>query len=283
MAGPDSPGSCYLLQTEDNTDRTWSLVLDLGSGAFGALQQHIDPRDIDAICLSHLHADHCADLVGLAVWARYAPGGPLPPIPCYGPSTTVWRVRQLADHGRGERGGIDAYAAAPARPAPSSEGTTARGTIVAGGAFRVRNWVAGRQVQVGPFTITPSSARHPVEAYSIRVVTAMDHPNQAVFVYSGDSDLVPELEDSARGADLLLCEAGFVHGRDTVGGVHMTGRQAGELAAKAGAGKLVVTHVAPWDDKATAVADARLRYDGPIEAASPGAVYQVDPVEAVAK
>ncbi|MDR1152364.1 MAG: MBL fold metallo-hydrolase, partial [Bifidobacteriaceae bacterium] len=102
MAGPDSPASCYLVQTEDLAGRTWSLILDLGSGAFGRLQRYIDPARIDAVCFSHLHADHCADIVGLAVWAKWAPGGPLAPIPVYGPSGTVGRIRQLTDHGRGE-------------------------------------------------------------------------------------------------------------------------------------------------------------------------------------
>ena len=53
-------------------------LLDLGSGALGTLQQHIDPHDLDAIVLSHLHPDHCVDLCGLYVVRRYRPEGPLP-------------------------------------------------------------------------------------------------------------------------------------------------------------------------------------------------------------
>ena len=41
-AGPASPASCYLVQ-EEQDGRTWSLLLDLGSGALGALQRHLDP------------------------------------------------------------------------------------------------------------------------------------------------------------------------------------------------------------------------------------------------
>ena len=54
LAGPSSPASCYLVQAEYE-GRTWNLVLDLGNGALGALQQHIDLMAIDAVVLSHLH------------------------------------------------------------------------------------------------------------------------------------------------------------------------------------------------------------------------------------
>jgi hypothetical protein len=48
FAGPGSPASCYLVQA-DHEGRTWNLVIDLGNGALGALQRHIDPMDIDAV------------------------------------------------------------------------------------------------------------------------------------------------------------------------------------------------------------------------------------------
>src|SRR6266536_1365255 len=69
--GPDSPASCYLLEAEG-----FRLVIDLGNGALGALQRYAGLFSIDAICLSHLHADHCIDLA--ADWGarQYAPDGP---------------------------------------------------------------------------------------------------------------------------------------------------------------------------------------------------------------
>ena len=74
--GPDSPASCYLLEAEhdDGTARTWRVLLDLGSGALGALQRYVDPLAIDAVLLSHLHADHCLDLCGYYVHAQVPPG-----------------------------------------------------------------------------------------------------------------------------------------------------------------------------------------------------------------
>ena len=75
FAGPRSPASSYLVQAE-HEGRTWSIVLDLGNGALGALQNHIQPYAVDAVLLSHLHVDHCIDMCGLYVMMKYVPGGP---------------------------------------------------------------------------------------------------------------------------------------------------------------------------------------------------------------
>ena len=89
--GPQSPASCYLLQAH-HEGRTWSVVLDLGSGALGPLQQYVDPTTLDAVVLSHLHADHFLDLCGLYVMQRYHPHGFQRPVPVWGPMDTPVRV-----------------------------------------------------------------------------------------------------------------------------------------------------------------------------------------------
>src|SRR5512141_1107619 len=99
--GPDSPASCYLLEA-DNTDaagerRTWRILLDLGSGALGALHRYADPLTIDAVLLSHLHADHCLDLAGYYVLRKYHPTGPQPRIPVWGPVGTADRMARACD------------------------------------------------------------------------------------------------------------------------------------------------------------------------------------------
>ena len=66
VPGPDSPASGYLIEADD-----YRLVLDLGHGAFGALQRYVRPADVDAIVVTHLHADHCIDLTAYIVALRY--------------------------------------------------------------------------------------------------------------------------------------------------------------------------------------------------------------------
>ena len=88
-----------------------------------------------------------------------------------------------------------------------------------------------------------------------------------MLAYSGDTDACDGLDAAAAGADLLLCEAAFVEGRDHGRGVHLTGRRAGEAAARAGAGRLVLTHVPAWNPPGAAVAEAAQVYDGDVVAA----------------
>ena len=116
---------------------------DLGSGALGPLQALTDPRAVDAVALSHLHADHCLDLCGLYVALRYHPGGPPPRrLPVHGPTGTAARLARAYD--------LD--------PDP---GMTAE--------LDVREWTPDAPLQVGPLTITPHPVEHPVEAYALRV------------------------------------------------------------------------------------------------------------------
>ena len=44
---------------------------------------------------------------------------------------------------------------------------------------------------------------------------------------------------------------------------------------KAGVDRLIVTHVPPWGSRDVAVAEAGIAFTGAIEAAQPGAVYEI--------
>ena len=108
FAGPTSPSSSYLVQAEAD-GRTWNVLLDLGSGALGPLQQHLSPYELDAVLLTHLHPDHCVDMCGLYVMRRYNPSGRLPGrLPVHGPEGTAERVLRparvpMANHQAGGR------------------------------------------------------------------------------------------------------------------------------------------------------------------------------------
>lgn len=247
--GPDSAASGYLVQADDADGRTWTVLLDLGNGALSALQRYGDPTGLDAIGLSHLHADHVADMVVLNVLRRYRPEGPCAPVTVHGPTGTSERLAQLA--------GKD--------PATSTDGQ-----------FDVVEWRAGSPVVVGPLVLQPVPVEHPIPAFGIRVSGPSDaDPARTVtLAYTGDTDACEGLDALAAGVDLLLSEAAYVEGRDDASrGVHLTGRRAGEAAARGGAGLLVLTHIPAWNDPAVTVAEASAVYDGPIELAHPGGVH----------
>lgn len=255
FAGPDSPASSYLVQAEDGSGRTWSVALDLGNGALGALQRVVDPFALDAVAISHLHPDHFIDLCGLYVYRRYHPEhglvrtGHLDPLVVWGPSGTE---RRLA-----EAYGVEA-------------GEDMRS------AFEFRTWQPGRPVRVGPFELDAVRVEHPVEAYAVRVTGPSSvRPGTATLAYTGDTDACDGVVAAAKGVDLLLAEAAFEDGRDAVRGVHLTGRRAGELATAAGAARTVLTHLPAWTDADRVLAAARTAYDGPLEVAQQGAVHVV--------
>jgi ribonuclease BN (tRNA processing enzyme) len=240
--GPDSPASCYLLEQE-HEGRTWRLLMELGSGALGVLQRYVDPLSIDAVLLSHLHADHCLDLCGYYVMRKYHPDGPQPRLPVHGPSGTAGRMARAYD-------------------LPEDPGMTQE--------FDFRAWSSGRPVTIGPFTVEPLLVDHPVEAYGLRV-----RAGDSVVAFTGDTGRCEQLDAVAAGADLLLAEASFHHDADNPGGIHLTGTDCGEVARDAGVGRLVITHIPPWYDPVDMLAAAQQAWDGPAELARQGATYDV--------
>jgi ribonuclease BN (tRNA processing enzyme) len=241
FAGPDAAASCYQVETTDEHDRTWRVLLDLGSGALGPLQSLADPAGIDAVFFSHLHADHCLDLCGYYVLRKYHPGGALPPIPVWGPAGVARRMARAYD--------------LPKDPGMALE-------------FDFHEYAG--PVDVGPFRIEPVRVAHPVPAYGLRVTA-----HGRTLAYTGDTGPCDALDRLAAGAHLLLAEASFRHADTNPADLHLTGHEAGEVAARNDLDRLVITHVPPWYDVADMVAEAAQVFDGEIFAAAPGATYDV--------
>ncbi|MBC7633646.1 MAG: MBL fold metallo-hydrolase [Flavobacterium sp.] len=240
--GPDSPASCYLLEAPFE-GRTYRLLLDLGSGAFGPLQRHCDVSDIDAVALSHLHADHCFDMSAFYVVSKYNPDGPLDRIPVLAP--------EGADTFLASAYGIE-------EPCGMNE------------QFAFEPWLDGRQSVVGPFTVLAVRVDHPVPAYAIRISTP-----EGSLVYSGDTGPTEALADLAAGADLFLCEASFLEDAINPPNLHLTGAEAGDYATRGGVGRLLVTHIPAWTDRAMVEADVKSTWDGPYELVTAGSTYTV--------
>jgi len=237
--GPDSAASCYLIEADG-----FRVVLDLGNGALGSLQRYAALEDVDAVCLSHLHSDHCLDMCSYHVFRSYHPAGPLPPIPVYGPAGAQARLQRaaMADEAVQSTAMADIFDFATLTP----------------GTFGI-----------GPFTVTVDHVNHPVETFGFR----FEHGGHAI-AYSADTGLSEQLVRLADGADVLLCEASFDEAGELPPGVHLTSRQAGEHAARAGAGELILTHLVPWNSTQEVVAQAASAYQGVISLARAGAVVK---------
>jgi len=240
--GPDSPASCYLVEAPFE-GRTYRLLIDLGSGALGNLQRECDLHDIDAIAISHLHADHCFDLSGFYVVSKYHPDGALDRIPVLAPA-----------------GAGDYLATAYGITEPV--GMTEQ--------FDFRDWQDGGSVELGPFTVTSILVDHPVPAYAIRVAT-----DTHSLVYSGDTGPTEALVELAADADLFLCEASFVESAVNPPNLHLTGAEAGAYAKRARVGRLLVTHIPAWTDRAEVESDVKTTWDGPYELVTAGSSCQL--------
>ena len=231
-----SPSSCYLLEHDGHR-----IVLDMGSGALGALQGYIDPAGLSAVVLSHCHVDHCVDVASLFVLRHYAPVPPESPLPLLGPSDS--RSRLAAIYGMDDPGELSAE-------------------------FDI-GLLGPEPVGIGPFTISAVRAAHPVEAYCVRV----DAGGRSV-TYSGDTGPAADLAELARGTDIALFEASFV-GDAGPPDLHLTAADAGRIAREAGAAMLLLTHHVAWNDEARVLVEASAEFGGPIEQARVGLTVSV--------
>jgi ribonuclease BN (tRNA processing enzyme) len=236
--GPHSGCSSYLLE-EDG----FRLLLDIGNGSIGALQDACGLLGPDAVAISHLHGDHYLDLVTYTYARRYHPDGAPPKLDVYGPST----VRQAIE---------GAY-------------VTDVGELL-DQVYNFRPIVEEGTVQIGPFEVELRRVNHPVETYGMRVSAG----GRSV-AYSADTGECDALTDLARDVDVFLCEASYLEGEDNPPGVHLTGLQAAKYAAAAGAHRLVLTHLVPWGDQDRTLAEAKQGYDGEIFVARPLDSYDI--------
>jgi ribonuclease BN (tRNA processing enzyme) len=236
--GPDSACSAYLVQAEG-----FSLMLDFGTGSMSALQRYASLRDVDAILLSHLHGDHIFDACSYVVVRRYAPDGPYPRVPVYGPAGT--RERLAAVYGSPDEGPLD--------------DVYAFHTLVPG------------TFAIGPFTLTVDRVSHPVETFAVR----LEHGGRSL-AYSADTGVCEALVRLAHRSNVFLCEASYLDGEPNPPDLHLTGREAGEAAAKAEVGRLLITHLVTAWGSAEATRDAAAAaFEGPVELVRPGRRYEI--------
>jgi ribonuclease BN (tRNA processing enzyme) len=251
----DAGGACsgYLVREGDT-----SLLLDCGNGVFGKLRQHLDYVDLDAVVLSHLHADHFLDLVPYSYALTYAPRQQ--PVPVH-----VWP-------------GTDD----PARPAlHAPPGAQAVFRRVAGAwgnddlielAFDLREYDPRERIEVGPLTLRFRHVPHYLPTYAIEVTSSA---SAGRFTYGADCSPTDELVDFAACTDLLLIEATLPRPERTGIRGHLTPGEAGDHGRRAGARRLVITHLSDELGDDWAQREAEAAFGGPVEVAREGAEYVV--------
>ncbi|HEX2416303.1 MAG TPA: MBL fold metallo-hydrolase [Thermoleophilaceae bacterium] len=253
-AWQDAGGACsgYLLE-EAGT----ALLIDCGNGVFGKLRERIDYVDVDAVVISHLHADHFLDLVPFSYALKYAPRQQ--PVP-------VDRWPGTDD---------------PARPAlhvpPGGQATFRRLTGTWGpedlieNAFALREYDPSEHIEIGSLTVSFQAVPHFTETFAL----SFSADGRGRIVYGADSSPTDALSDFARGAELLLVEATLPRPERTGMRGHMTPAEAGEVARAAGVRRVVLVHISDELDWDWACDEAAEAFGGPVQVARQGAIYEV--------
>ncbi|MGW0884807.1 MBL fold metallo-hydrolase [Streptomyces sp. NPDC002671] len=232
--GPDRPCSGYLVS--GGGAEVW---VDAGPGSFAALQRYTNPARLTAIWISHLHADHSADLLSAAYAFAYGGMTPAAPVPVYAPQDCALRLGGF--FGRAD---VDFLKEV----------------------LEFRPLYDGHDVRHWNLRLTTRAVAHGTEAYGLRAEC-----QGSVLAYSGDSGPCPALTQLATRADLFLCEADIDahHGGEQV---HLTPEDAGRVAREAHVRELLVTHVGPGLTREEATARAAEYSDRPTFAAVEGDV-----------
>ena len=240
-AYPDIPGtasSSYLVELDGAR-----LLLDMGQGAFAGLAGRIEPADLLAVVISHLHPDHLVDLVALRHYLRYEWDPPR-------------RVRVLAPAGLIAL--LDGVAGEPG---------------FAAAALDVEDRTEGRTT-LGPFALDTRLVAHTEESYAVRVSPGAD-PAAPGLVFSGDCGRTEELAALVRAGDTLLAEVSFGPGPVPTDALHLDASAVGALAAATRPARVLLTHLQMRRDPGATLEMVRARFDGPVDLVRDGDRYSL--------
>ncbi len=210
--------------------------LDTGPGTLANAQRHIDLGDLDAVVLSHNHPDHYGDFPVLRNALRYYLD--IEGVPAYGPAEALALTEVVIPDG--------------------IEPTFLWETVA-----------DGDRIEVGDLVLRFSRTDHPVETLAVRV----DGDGHSL-VYSADTGPGWSLEALGDGLDAVLCEVTLPASYENLA-PHLSGRQAGQMAAAAGVDRLLVTHVPPTCDPAEHGRETAEAFGGPVEVVEVNRRYEL--------
>lgn len=249
-AWQDVGGACsgYLVSEGDTR-----VLIDCGNGVFGKLREQTDYVEIDAVVISHMHADHFFDLVPFAFANSFAVRGSGLPGAVDGPS-------------------VEDSSTALFSP-PGSTGTLEQVTGVWGmpdlipQSFEHREYEPSEEIEIGPLRISFQFVPHYIDAWAIAVTGSSGRR----FVFGADCSPNQELVGFAEGAEILMAESTLlVPEPDPDDRGHLTPREAGEHARDAGVEHLILTHISDEVDPRWATSSAAEVFDGRIDVATEG-------------
>jgi ribonuclease BN (tRNA processing enzyme) len=238
-AGPGKACSSFLLSYE-----SYALALDLGAGALGNLLKYTGADALDGLAISHMHYDHYMDIYGLLTARRFWEVQ-LPPLPVLAPPGAAKHIAAVIQ-------------------------TDSRDFFM--GCMDIMEITPGEELEFAGFSISAKPAKHIKNSYIFRVSA-----QGRTLCYSGDTDLCDALVEQASGVDLFICEGTFTSEVPVKIPMHLTAGEAGEVAAQAGVGRLLLTHLWPTFSGERAIMDAGKSYEGPIDLATEGVTLYVGP------
>jgi len=242
-AWQDADGACsgYLVQAGGRC-----LLLDCGNGVFAKLRAARSFTDVCAVVISHLHADHFIDLVPYAYALAYShqarAAGARPAL--YAPPGARETFRRIAGAWHAEE--------------------------LIEQSFELHEYDPAVELALDPLRVRFYEVPHFIRTHAVQV-----HADGATFTYGADCRPNDAIVEFARETDLLMLEATLEEPEGEGSRGHLTPAEAGEHARRAGARRLVLTHLSADHDMAWVRAEAERAFGGPVELASEGAVYDV--------
>ncbi|MCW5853219.1 MAG: MBL fold metallo-hydrolase [Anaerolineae bacterium] len=244
---PNPGGACTGLLIEAGDT---SLLVDCGPGVMSQLERHLDFHDLTAVLITHLHADHCLDLVMLRNGLKYAPSAlPKPRPHLFLPPASRTFLNELGHLFTQGEPNTDFF----------------------GDQFHIEEYEPSRPLHIGPLTLTFAPTRHYIDCWAVRIENA-----GRVLAFSSDTGPGADLTPIAQGADLFICEAGVEsRASDPNTWGHLAPDEAGQIARSAGARRLTITHIWHGYDQPAMRAAAAAAFGGPTEVAAEGRVYHL--------